>query len=58
MRKRKKVNFKKPKRSKIEGGEFSVAGGYVFYDRLKEDINFTRFLGINPSEAAITTFSE
>lgn len=46
------------KKGKIEGGEFSVGDGYVFYERLKEDVNLVRFLGINPSESAIQIFNE
>ena len=38
---------------KIKGGEFSVAGGYVFYDRLKDDAWMSRFLGVDVSVPAL-----
>ena len=40
-------------RSRIEGGEFSVDGGYVFYTRLKEDNWINRFLGVDITTDAL-----
>lgn len=46
------------KRSKIEGGEFSVSGGYVLYDRLKNDAWMTRFLGVDVSVPALKSLGQ
>ena len=46
------------KRSKIEGGEFSVSGGYVLYNRLKNDAWMTRFLGVDVSVPALKSLGQ
>ena len=46
------------KRGKIEGGEFSVSGGYVLYDRLRDDAWMTRFLGVDVSVPALKSLGK
>ena len=46
------------KRGKIEGGEFSVSGGYVLYNRLRDDAWMTRFLGVDVSVPALKSLGE
>ena len=44
-------------RERIEGGEFSVGGGYVFYKRLIGDSWTTRFLGVDVSVPALESLT-